>query len=165
VSAQAAATSAQSTADQAQASADGAQGTADAANSKADAITAGGRGASCNPTQSGTFVDCVDVTLSLARSGRVLLSATGGQWSAGNAPADGDCRFEVDDSTTAIASSKSPGEQTTDNTSGSAQNGLALTGLTDVLPAGTYKFDVSCDEDQGDTRIEDFGITAVRISG
>ena len=41
----------------------------------------------------------------------------------------------------------------------------ALTGLTDLLAAGTHVFDLSCNEDQGDTRIADLRITTVLIIG
>ena len=152
-------------ADAAQGSADAAQGSADAAQGSADAIT--GRSAfddSCDPA-SAAVLDCVGVTFTLAQPGRVLLNATGGQLT-GAAGAFGDCRLEVDDSTAPIphSTTNEPGE-TSDNTSIGATNGFANTAVTNVLPAGSHTFELSCNDEGGGQRIDDSMISAVRISG
>jgi hypothetical protein len=166
--AQSSANAAQGSANAAQGSANAAQSSANAAQGSANAITGGSEFDDvCDPTST-TFDDCVGVTLTLAQSGRVLLNATGGQLSdPPPGPAEGDCRLEVDDSTATIphSTTNSPGEDATDNTEGSAINGFALTAVTNVLPAGSHTFELSCSEDSGNQQINDSFISAVRISG
>ena len=163
--AQEAANAAQGSANAAQGVANAAQSSADAAQSSVDAIT----GASayqdvCDPPDT-NFLDCVGVTLTLSKSGRVLLNATGGQLTNA-AGAFGDCRLEVDDSTAAIphSTTNTPGESS-DNTSSGATNGFANTAVTNVLPAGSHTFELSCSDDGGGQLIHDAMISAVRISG
>lgn len=131
-------------------------------NVSQEALTVGrsGEDDSCNPAASGTFTDCVGVTFSLPRAGRVLMIATGGQVSTLGV-ADGECRFEVDE--VASGNDVSPGEVATDNTGGSATNGFALTRVTGVLTAGSHTFELSCDEDVGDTGVANSMISALMI--
>ena len=149
----------------AQQTADAAQSSADAAESSVDAITgASAYQDNCDPPDT-NFLDCVGVTLTLSKSGRVLLNATGGQLTS--APgAFGECRLEVDDSTAAIphSTTNTPGE-TDDNTSIGATNGFANTAVTNVLPAGSHTFELSCNDGFGGQRLKDTMISAVRISG
>ena len=166
--AQQAADAAQGSADAAQGSADTAQGSADGAQGSADAITGGSTfDAVCDPT-SADFFDCDGVTLTLAQSGKVLLNATGGQLTDTGTAAEGECRLEVDDATAAIphSTTNTPGEAVTANTDGAATNGFALSAVTNVLPAGSHTFELSCSEEPGDgTQVNDAMVSAVRISG
>jgi hypothetical protein len=164
--AQASADTAQTAAGQAQGAAASAQTTASQTQVLAAQATIGRSAYSltCDPTSTIVFLDCVGTTLALPRSGRVLLSATGGQ-ASGGVPTHGLCRLEVDDSTGAIPhpAALRPGEVVTDNTDGSAQNGFAITAVTNVLPAGQHKFEMSCNEEIGDLAVLHSMITAVMI--
>jgi len=119
----------------------------------------------CDPTSISSYVECVSTTLTLPRTGRVLLVAAGGQVSSLEAKAAGRCRLEVDGSTTAIphATVAHAGEQVMYNTSTSGANGFATSAVTDNLPTGTHKFEMSCNEIFGDQVIRDAKITAVMI--
>jgi hypothetical protein len=120
---------------------------------------------SCDPFGSSTFTDCVGVDLNLPRTARVLLVATGGQTTFSAAPAHGDCRLEVDDSPGAVPGLNviSPGEITANTTNNERGNGFAYTAVTEVLGAGVHTFELSCDEDDPDTEIDDSSITATMI--
>jgi len=149
----------------ARASADTAQSSANTANAKADAIK--GRSATddvCDPA-SGSFLDCVGVSLTLDRPGRVLVSSAANQVSEGAGRAEAFCRLEVDDATDPIPhdTRNDPGEDVTDNTASDAQNGFAHTAVTNVLAAGTHTFELSCGEDVGDAEIHDSLISAVAL--
>ncbi|MGI9558007.1 MAG: hypothetical protein ACR2N5_08705 [Solirubrobacterales bacterium] len=125
----------------------------------------------CDPG-SATFVDCVGTTVNLPREGRVQITAAGGQRSL-TVEGRGDCRLEVDDDTVAIPHSTTvePGEDistegTVDDhihTSGTGTNGFAITAVTDPLPAGSHNFELSCNEQVGNTQINDATISAVMV--
>jgi len=51
----------------------------------------------------------------------------------------------------------------TDNTDGNTQNGFAITAVTNILPPGLHKFEMSCNEEVGDLAILHSTITAVMI--
>jgi len=166
IQAQASADNAQTAAGQAQGAADQAQTRAVQAQASAEQATLG-RSAynlSCDPSSPIVFLDCVGTTLTLPRPGRVLLNAAGGQ-ASGGVPTHGLCRLEVDDSTAAIPNPAAlrPGEVSFDNTDGNSQNGFAVTTVTDTIPAGLHKFEMSCTEESGDQAILHSMISAVMI--
>jgi hypothetical protein len=116
------------------------------------------------------FTNCVDVALTLPRSGRVLVIAAGGQESDLGAER-GDCQIEVDDQTAPVPGGNdvAPGEDPTDNTSASSSvNGFAIAATTNVLAAGTHRFELSCDDDDtgpGQQFIFQSSISAVMVGG
>jgi hypothetical protein len=128
-------------------------------------LSRSGSDPSCDPFSSGNFTDCVGVDLTLPRTARVLLVATGGQTSFAAPPTDGDCRLEVDDSTGPVPGLNeiSPGEITANTLNNERGNGFAYTAVTDVLGPSTHRFELSCDEDDADVEIDDSSITATMI--
>ena len=116
----------------------------------------------CDPNTT-TFLDCVAVTLTLPRSGRVLLDADLGFFTdAGGAR--GECLLEVDGGTTGIPHSTTGrlGE-ITDTTESSFTNGYARTAVTNVLAAGSHTFALSCNEDVANIVYNRALISAVMI--
>jgi len=117
---------------------------------------------SCDPNTA-TLLDCVAVTLTLPRSGRVLLDADLGFFTdAGGA--QGECLLEVDGGTTGIPHSTTGrlGEDA-DTTNSSATNGYARTAVTNVLAAGSHTFALSCNEDVANIVYNRALISAVMI--
>jgi hypothetical protein len=101
---------------------------------------------SCNP-DSTVFIDCATTGLiTLPAAGRVLLVGAGA-WDnhGGIAPNAGSCQLRVDD-TTLVGPVTLFGESTSTHTFPNEPGGLALTGVTASLPAGTHKFDLECNE-------------------
>ena len=115
----------------------------------------------CDPTTNVTFTDCVGVTFSLPREGRVLLVAAGGQ-EATAAGGNGFCQFEVDGATVPGAGSVIPG-QTVDTSDEFVNAGFALTAVTPPLPLGSHTYELSCNETTAGTVIHDAQISAVMI--
>jgi hypothetical protein len=142
---------------------------ADALNGVTEPLFTVGRSGSDDSCSAGlSFTDCVGVDLSLPRSGRVLVIAAGGQVSDAGTE-QGDCQIEVDDSPGPVPGGNivAPGEDPTDNTDGgNSVNGFAITATTNVLPAGTHTFELSCDDDDvgpGEQFIQDSSISAVMV--
>lgn len=111
----------------------------------------------CDPNAV-TFTNCVSTSLTLARSGRVVLVAGGGQVSFGGI-ARGTCRFNID-GTIGATPQVQPGESASDNTVDGATNGFAMTMRTAVLGAGAHTFALACNQDAGDQEIHESTISA-----
>jgi hypothetical protein len=115
----------------------------------------------CNPSSTTAFTNCVTTTLRLKARSRVLAIATGNQESVGG-PARAICDVRIDGDPQALA--VQPGEETSDNTSGTATNGFARTVVTSArLAQGRHKVALACKEFTGDTRIDVPTIAAIAI--
>ncbi len=115
----------------------------------------------CNPSSTTAFTNCVTTTLQLEERSRVLAIATGNQESVGG-PAQASCRLRVDDVTETLA--VEPGEQVSDNTSGTATNGFARTIVTrEPLSRGRHRASLVCKELAGNVRIDAPTIAAIAI--
>ena len=117
----------------------------------------------CDPSST-TPVDCVATTLELDRPARVLVVATGGQYT-GNGGADGSragCDIRVDGAPRPAFAT--PGEEVA-HTNAGATNGFARTLVTpQPLPAGSHEIALACWELDPDVRIETPTIAALAIS-
>jgi hypothetical protein len=115
----------------------------------------------CNPSSTTAFTTCVTTTLRLKERSRVLAIATGNQESVGG-PARAICDVRIDGDPQALA--VQPGEETSDNTSGTATNGFARTVVTSArLARGRHKVALACKEFTGNTRIDVPTIAAIGI--
>ena len=115
----------------------------------------------CDPSPTTTFVDCAQATLRLNERSRLLVIATGNEESIG-APAQAICEVRIDNDPQALPIQ--PGEEATDNTSGTATNGFARTVVTeDRLPPGRHKIALACKEFTGNVRIDAPTIAAIAI--
>jgi hypothetical protein len=115
----------------------------------------------CNPSSTTAFTTCVTTTLRLQERSRVLAIATGNQESVGG-PARAICDVRIDGDPQALAAQ--PGEETSDNTSGTATNGFARTVVTSArLARGQHKVALACKEFTGNTRIDVPTIAAIAI--
>jgi len=116
----------------------------------------------CNPASSAP-TDCVTTTLDLERPARVLVVATGGQYSAGSDGSRAGCDIRIDGA--ARPAFATPGEED-DNTNAGASNGFARTFVTpQPLAAGAHEIALACWELDPDVRIETPTIAALAISG
>jgi hypothetical protein len=117
----------------------------------------------CDPSSS-TPVDCVTTTLELGKPARVLVVATGGQYT-GSGGGDGSragCDIRIDGAPRPVFST--PGEEVK-NTNAGATNGFARTLVTpQPLPDGPHEIALACWELDPDVRIETPTIAALAIS-
>lgn len=117
----------------------------------------------CDPSST-TPVNCAATTLELDRPARVLVVATGGQYT-GNGGADGSragCDIRVDGAPRPAFAT--PGEEVA-RTNAGATNGFARTLVTpQPLPAGSHEIALACWELDPDVRIETPTIAALAIS-
>ena len=104
----------------------------------------GGNGSFCSPNSS-AFVTCNTVTLGGEQVSQLLIVATGGQESVGS-PARGPCRLTLDGSPLA-GSEVFPGERLNANTGAFAQNGFAITQVSERLGRGTHTVQLQCNRD------------------
>lgn len=115
---------------------------------------------SCNP-ETDAFVQCATTTIRLRQRARVLGVGTGGQRSE-NTAAKAECAIHVDDVPQGL--SANPGEETTDNTSGSATNGFARTIVTEPLSVGVHEVALACNQNgSADVRIQAPTIAAIAV--
>ena len=115
----------------------------------------------CNPSSTTAFTTCVTTTLRLKERSRVLAIATGNQESVGG-PARAICDVRIDGDPQALAAQ--PGEETSDNTSGTATNGFARTVVTSArLARGRHKVALACKEFTGNSRIDVPTIAAIAV--
>jgi hypothetical protein len=118
----------------------------------------------CDPT-SVTPVTCVSTDLTLSDPSRVLVVATGAQYTAGASGSVGSaagCDIRVDGAPRPAFAT--PGE-TTGSTSSGFTNGFARTFVTPTpLPAGSHEVALACWELDPDVRIETPTIAAIAIS-
>lgn len=113
----------------------------------------------CNPISS-TPINCVDVSLDLRESARVMVIATGGVYSVGDASAA--CEVRADGNPQSVSSV--PGSKS-GQTDPVTTDGFARTLVTpDPLPAGRHKFALACSELSPDVRISTPTIAALAIS-
>ncbi len=117
----------------------------------------------CDPSST-TPVECVTTTLELDRPARVLVVATGGQYT-GNSSSGGSaagCDIRVDGAPRPAFAT--PGEDES-HTNAGATNGFARTLVTpQPLPAGPHQIALACWELDPDVRIETPTIAALAIS-
>jgi hypothetical protein len=97
---------------------------------------------SCDPSSS-TFVSCASVTLTLPRTGRVLLIAETTWYGTVGGAVKGDCHLAVDGND---ASQESLPGQTGNDTDSTHQKSLGLTLITSGLGAGQHTFELQCNE-------------------
>ncbi len=122
---------------------------------------AGDETADCNPSSTTAFTPCVTTTIRLGARSRVLAIATGNQESVGG-PATAICDVRIDGDPQALAAQ--PGEETSDNTSGSATNGFARTLVSGrPLARGRHRVALACKEFTGNSRIDVPTIAAIAI--
>jgi hypothetical protein len=115
----------------------------------------------CDP-QNTTFIDCdAQATVSLNRTMNVLVIVTTHFDVAANAPAWGNCRLERND----VASSNNHpiGGFTPDTSTSVHQGGMNLVDVQ-TLGAGTYTFEVSCNQEDSDVEYRDIRVAAVKLS-
>jgi hypothetical protein len=113
-----------------------------------------GFGDSCNP-ESTTYVDCTDpATVTLAKPGTVLVIVTS-HFGAEETNSAGDCRLMRNDSAVS-------GSMTLQGPSPVDAGGLNLVDVQS-LAAGTYTYEVACNEDLGDIRYDDLRVAAVEL--
>ena len=115
----------------------------------------------CDP-QTTTFIDCdAQATVSLNRTMNVLVIVTTHFDVAANAPAWGNCRLERND---AASSNNHPiGGFTPDTSTSVHQGGMNLVDVQ-TLSAGTYTFEVSCNQEDSDVEYRDIRVAAVELS-
>lgn len=114
----------------------------------------------CTPPSTIAFVNCASTRLKLEKRSRVLVIATGNEESEG-APAGAACRLSVDGVREPLA--VLPGEEGTNNTSGTATNGFARTIVSDSLAPGRHEFALSCRRFFGNVSIDSPTIAAIAI--
>lgn len=106
-------------------------------------VVAGGvDGAGCEPPSTGP-VDCVEESIRLRRTSRILAIATGDQVGDGVA-ASALCQVRIDGSGGAFFSH--PGE-VTNNTDATAANGFARTRVSEPLEKGMHEVALTCERD------------------
>jgi hypothetical protein len=108
----------------------------------------------------------VSTTVNLARQARLLVVATGGQYTADpDGPPPGSrsaCQIRIDDEPR--PASVTPGDLDGDTDDG-ATNGFARTLVTpEPLPAGEHEVALACWELDGDVRIETPTVAVIAIS-
>jgi hypothetical protein len=126
------------------------------------APVAGDETVDCDPSSSTTFANCANITLKLKQRARVLAIATGNQESVAGA-AQAICDVRIDGRPQSLA--VEPGEQASDNTSGTATNGFARTVVTpNPLARGRHQIALACKEFSGNVRIDVPTIAAIAIA-
>lgn len=111
-----------------------------------------------------TFVDCDGATtITLGRAMNVLVIATTHFDSFGAAPAAGNCRLERDDAAVSINHPIGELDAGDDTSSVVHQGGMNLVDVQS-LAAGTYTFEVSCNETNSDIEFRNVRLAAVELS-
>lgn len=114
----------------------------------------------CNPS-SPTFVDCVTLKMKLPHSGRVLLVANG-SWRGDANEANGQCHVVVAGGQVGLA--PNPGQNLGTHADGAHEGSFAITGVTDVLPAGKRTFRLTCQEATPDFAVDSADLSAVLLN-
>lgn len=116
----------------------------------------------CNPA-SITPIDCVTASIELQRPARLLVIATGGQFTGGGTGGSrAGCDIRIDGAPRPAFAT--PGELDSDTNAG-ATNGFARTLVTpDPLPAGSHEISLACRELDPDVRISTPTVAAIAIS-
>jgi hypothetical protein len=117
----------------------------------------------CDPGST-TFVDCAQTTISLGRTMNVLVIAdTHFNTFSNTAPAWGNCRLERND--VAVSNDHPIGElDATEDTSRDVhQGGMNLVDVQ-TLSAGTYQFEISCNQIDSDIEYPDQRVAAIKLA-
>lgn len=128
------------------------------------ASVAQGTDSNCDPnTGAGTFDDCVGTTINTTRTADIVVTVTGVWFDAGAEPVEGQCRIERNG--TAINSDASYGiagaVDVTGN--GTAEQPLSMTDVDADRPAGSYTYNLACEENTADFSMEDISTTAMAL--
>jgi hypothetical protein len=113
----------------------------------------------CNPTNA-TFIDCTGATITLPRTSKVMIQ-TSGEWYASATPSRGTCVLQQNEVTISDAFQLGELTNNTDST-----HEAAMPSFLDVrgpLPAGNYRFEVSCNEPEGDIAVTDLRTSVVMV--
>lgn len=117
----------------------------------------------CDPT--GITTACLETTVDLLKPSRLLVVATGGQYTP-IGDADGStarCQIRIDNGDRGI--SVSPGESGTTSHRGESVNGFARTLITpESLAAGSHQVTLACSELSPDVRIDTPTLAVLAIS-
>jgi len=117
---------------------------------------------SCDPGDA-TFVDCAATAINLKSAARLLVIVMGEFHSEG-AAASLTCRIAVDGVNSQAGAS--PGEETTDNTSLGATDGLGATLVTEQLAQGPHQLALRCSQPSAeDGRLGSASIAVLGVSG
>ena len=103
----------------------------------------GTQASTCDPSNDG-FVPCAVTTVQLPSPGRILIVATGGSFSDGMNPANGNCQVRLNDEPQSVG--EAPGESDISNTDATATNGFARTLVTPLVPAGKATLSLVCNQ-------------------
>ncbi|HEX3262829.1 MAG TPA: hypothetical protein VHR37_04130 [Solirubrobacterales bacterium] len=117
----------------------------------------------CDPGTT-TFIDCASTTISLGRTMNVLVIAdTHFNTFSNTAPAWGNCRLERNDA--AVSNDHPIGElDATEDTQRTVhQGGMNLVDVQ-TLGAGTYQFEISCNQIDSDVEYPDQRIAVVKLA-
>ena len=125
---------------------------------------------SCDPTAN-TFIDCGTVSLTLPRSGRVLLLAQAAIDGQSSLDYRGDCELTVDAARIGLIASAgsvyvgaSPGEFIGPGFNANVPAAISgLNAVSDVLAAGTHDFKLQCKEAGGTVEFPETYLSAVMI--
>jgi hypothetical protein len=140
-------------------------------DAEAFAPLAGDGKAACDLAATTSPVVCAKTSIRLKRRARLFVVATGGEESSG-APTHATCAIRIDG--TGVGGGAAPGEEAVDNTSGSAQNGFALTIVTagnappfhdGALPRGRHAVALTCQKGVGSPKIDQPQISVLAIAG
>lgn len=115
----------------------------------------------CDPSTT-TFLDCdAAATVSLSRTMNVLVIATSHFDVFTNPPAKGNCRLERNG--VAVSNNHPIGSLVQDTNSATEQGGMNLVDVQS-LSAGTYTFEVACNQLDADIEFRDIRVAAVELS-
>ncbi len=120
--------------------------------------------ATCNPS-SGTFVSCATVGITLPSASGVLVSANGGFSGAAVGVDDGRCQLHRDGSAVGAFSDPINIGQEGNEHSTNRTDGFSRTAIDVNVPAGAHTWQLVCNQDDGDLRIQDIQIVVMRLSG
>ncbi|MGH2966072.1 MAG: hypothetical protein ACRDMH_11925 [Solirubrobacterales bacterium] len=114
----------------------------------------------CNPN-SAAFTECVTLRMKLPHPGRVLLVANG-SWRGDADAANGQCHVVVAGGQVGLA--PNPGQNLGTHADGAHEGSFAITGVTDVLPAGRRTFRLTCSEATPDFAVDSADLSAVLLN-
>lgn len=118
-------------------------------------------GSNCDPS-SLTFVECAEVEITMPRSGKLFVIATGTTFGLGGAY-QGDCMITIDGN--GIGTLTSYGEGNTDPTHDAFNrgDGFALQAITSTLASGSHTAALECGESDADFIARNMAISALMI--
>ena len=120
----------------------------------------------CDPsTGVGTFDDCDGATITTSRTTDIYVLVTG-QWFDGNAePVAGQCRIERNgvDVTTSNEPHYGIAGAVDVTANGDGEQALALSELDPDVPAGTYTYNLACEEETADFSMEGIRTNVIAV--